>query len=66
MIAFHVSALHQRIDLWEEDASEFRPERWLTEKPSWVNTPLLLHISLALTCAEILALQRRSPSVYWP
>ena len=27
-VEFHASALHRRSDLWGEDASEFRPERW--------------------------------------
>ena len=36
MIAYHVTALHRRKDLWGEDANEYRPERWKDEKLSWV------------------------------
>lgn len=38
MIAYHVSALHRRKDLWGPDADEYRPERWVDEKFSWVRT----------------------------
>ena len=37
IIAFSVAAMHRRKDLWGEDADEFRPERWINEKPSWVS-----------------------------
>ena len=36
MVAFHVAALHRRRDLWGQDADEFRPERWESEKGNWV------------------------------
>lgn len=36
MIAYHVTALHRRKDIWGEDAEEYRPERWQDEKSSWV------------------------------
>ena len=36
-IALSIAAMHRRKDLWGEDADEFRPERWINEKPSWVS-----------------------------
>lgn len=38
MVHFSIFALHRHRDLWGEDAEEFRPERWLDEKQSWVCT----------------------------
>ena len=41
VVALHVHALHRRVDLWGEDANEFRPERWEREKDErgpWVWT----------------------------
>lgn len=35
-VAFHVVALHRRQDLWGEDAEEFKPERWASEKGGYV------------------------------
>ena len=36
MVAYHVTALHRRKDLWGEDADEFKPERWEKETVPWV------------------------------
>jgi cytochrome P450 len=36
MVHFAAFALHRRPDLWGDDAEEFRPERWVNEKQSWV------------------------------
>lgn len=36
MVHFSLFTLHRRRDLWGQDSEEFRPERWLSEKQSWV------------------------------
>jgi cytochrome P450 len=40
-IAFHVTALHRRKDLWGEDAEDFRPERWekIQGQGAWIYQP---------------------------
>ncbi|KAF4628927.1 hypothetical protein G7Y89_g9221 [Cudoniella acicularis] len=40
-IAFHVTALHRRKDLWGDDAEEFRPERWekIKGQGAWMYQP---------------------------
>ncbi|CAD6582655.1 MAG: hypothetical protein ASARMPREDX12_000996 [Alectoria sarmentosa] len=39
MVAYHVTALHRRKDLWGEDAEDFNPERWERETVSWAYLP---------------------------
>ncbi|KAL8777852.1 MAG: hypothetical protein Q9194_002328 [Teloschistes cf. exilis] len=35
LVVFHLFALHKRKDLWGEDAEDFCPMRWESEKASW-------------------------------
>ena len=37
----NVYALHHDKKVWGEDAEEFRPERWETERPMWEYLPFL-------------------------
>ena len=48
MVAYHVTALHRREDLWGPDADEYRPERWTDEIFSWVRASSHFQGSLAL------------------
>jgi cytochrome P450 len=38
-IVYLVSSMHQRPDLWGEDANEFRPERWEEARPHFQYLP---------------------------
>lgn len=54
MVAYHVTALHRRKDLWGEDAYEFKPERWEKETVSWVWVLLIIS-----SCDALLIFVRR-------
>lgn len=52
-VAIDSNALHRRKDLWGNDADEFRPERWTSEKTSWVS-----RLSFSLSKEAVAFLQR--------
>ena len=47
MIAYYVTALHRRKDLWGEDADEYCPERWKDGKLSWVSEKFFFFLLVA-------------------
>ena len=71
-IAFHVTALHRRRDLWGEDAEEFRPERWNNLHAAWVRKlpPMLTTIACTMTylmiVIELSTVWRRPSQLPWP
>jgi cytochrome P450 len=41
-VAFHVTALHRRPELWGDDAEEYKPERWTNLQVGWVSSFFLI------------------------
>lgn len=38
-VVYNVHVMHRRKDIWGPDADEFRPERWVSQKPGWGYVP---------------------------
>jgi cytochrome P450 len=38
-VTYNVHIMHRRVDLWGDDANEFRPERWTARRPGWEFIP---------------------------
>ena len=54
-IQWSVWAMHRRKDFYGEDAEDFKPERWETLRPGWVNlypSPHIEHSQLPSLTSE--------------